>query len=99
MAWVAQLHAVMQHHTWAAIVPTPGGAVGQFAAHQALLVALRAQKTGAGGGGVAVASAPTAGSIAKEASSFGPAVDQGVSAHVFFTLGSAFCSEFCSQRR
>ena len=28
---------------WAAAVQTPGGAAGQFAAHQALLVALRAQ--------------------------------------------------------
>jgi len=43
MAWAAQLHAVMQQHTWATAVQTPGGAAGQFAAHQALLVALRAQ--------------------------------------------------------
>ena len=39
MAWAAQLHAVMQQHTWAAAVQTPGGAAGQFVAHQALLVA------------------------------------------------------------
>ena len=43
MAWVAQLHAVMKHHAWATVVQTPGGAAGQFTAHQALLVALRAQ--------------------------------------------------------
>ena len=72
MAWAAQLHAVMQHHVWAAAVQTPGGSAGQFAAHQALLVALRAQQAGAAGGGAAVASAPAAGSSAKEASSFGP---------------------------
>ena len=77
MAWAAQLHAVMQHHAWAAAVQTPGGAPGQFAAHEALLVALRAQQAGAARGGAAVASAPAAGSSANEASSFGPAVDQG----------------------
>ena len=55
---------------------TPGGAAGQFAAHQALLVALRAQQTGAAGGGAAVVSGPV-GSSVKETSSFGPAVDQG----------------------
>ena len=77
MAWAAQLHAVMQHHAWAAAVQTPGGAAGQFAAHQVLLVALRAHQAGATGGGAAVASVPAAGSSAKEASSFGPAVDQG----------------------
>ena len=38
MAWAAQLHAVMQQHAWAAVVQTPGGVAGQFAAHQALLV-------------------------------------------------------------
>ena len=37
---------------------------------------LRAQQAGAGGGGVATTAVPTAGSSAKEASSFGPAVDQ-----------------------
>ena len=77
MAWAAQLHAVMQQHAWAAAVQTPGGAAGQFAVHQALLVALRAQQAGAAGGGAAVASATVAGSSANEASSFGPAVDQG----------------------
>ena len=75
MAWVAQLHAVMQHHAWAAAVQTPGGAAGQSAAHQVLLVDLRAQQAGATGGGAAVGSVP--GSSVKEASSFGPAVDQG----------------------
>ena len=73
MAWAAQLHAVMQQHAWAAAVQTPGGAAGQFAAHQALSVALRAQQAGAAGGGAV----PAAGNSAKEASSFGPAVDQG----------------------
>ena len=53
------------------------GAAGQFAAHQSLLVALRARQAGAGGGGAAVASVPATGSVAKETSSFGPAVDQG----------------------
>jgi len=77
MAWAAQLHAVIEHHAWAAAVQTPGGAAGQFAAHQALLVALRAHQAGAVGGGAAVASSPAAGSSGKEASSFGPAVDQG----------------------
>ena len=77
MAWAAQLYAVMQHHTWAVAVQTPGGAGGQFAAHQALLVAMRAQQAGAAGGGDAVASAPAAGRSANEDSSFGPAVDQG----------------------
>jgi len=42
-------------------VQTPGGASGQFAAHQVLLVALRAQQAGAAGGGAAVASAPATG--------------------------------------
>ena len=41
------------------------------------MVALRAQQAGAAGGGAAVASAPVAGSSVNEASSFGPAVDQG----------------------
>ena len=77
MAWAAQLHAVIQQHAWAAAVQTPGGAAGQFAAHQDLLVALRAQQAGAAGGGAAVASPAAAGSSANEASSFGPAVDQG----------------------
>jgi len=54
-------------------VQTPGGAAGQFAAHQALSVALRAQQAGAVGGGAV----PVAGNSAKEASSFGPAVHQG----------------------
>jgi len=62
MAWAAQLHAVMQQHAWAAAVQTPGGAAGQFAVHQALLVALRAQKAGAVGGGAAAAAAAAAGS-------------------------------------
>ena len=74
MAWAAQLHAAMQQGLWAA-VQTPGGAAGQFAAHQALLVALRAQQAGAAGGRAAAVAAPAAGS--SEASSFGPAVDQG----------------------
>ena len=77
MAWAAQLHAVMQQHAWAAAVQTPGGATGQFAVHQALLVALRAQQAGAVGGGAAATAAAAAGSSANEASSFGPAVDQG----------------------
>jgi len=77
MAWAAQLHAVMQQHAWAAAVQTLGGAAEQFAAHQALLVALRAQQAGAAGGGSAAAAAPAAGSSTNEASSFGPAVDQG----------------------
>ena len=58
MAWAAQLHAVIQQHEWAAAVQTPGGAAGQFGAHQALLVALRAQQAGAAGGGAAAAAAP-----------------------------------------
>ena len=74
MTWAAQLHAVMQQHAWAAAVQTPRGAARQFAAHQALLVAMRTQQAGAGGG---VASAAAAGSSANEASSFGTAVDQG----------------------
>ena len=69
MAWAAQLHAVIQQHAWAAAVQTPGGAAGQFAAHQDLLVALRAQQAGAAGGGAAVASPAAAGSSANEASS------------------------------
>jgi len=76
-AWTAQLHAVIQYHTWAEGVQTPGGEAGQFAAHQALLVALRAQQAGAAGGGAAVASVPAPGNSVKETSSFGPAVDQG----------------------
>ena len=67
----------MQQHAWAAAVQTPGGAAGQFAVHQALLVALRAQQAGAPGGGAAVASAPGTGNSTNEASPFGPAVDQG----------------------
>ena len=35
MAWAAQLHDVMQHHTWATPVQTPGGATGQFPARRA----------------------------------------------------------------
>ena len=77
MAWAAQLHAVIQQRAWAAAVQTPGGAAGQFGAHQALLVALRAQQAGAVGGGAAVAAAPAGGSSVNESSSFGPAVDQG----------------------
>ena len=77
MAWAAQLQAVMEQYAWAAAVQTPGGAAGQFAAHQALLVALRAQQAGAAGGGAAAAATPGAGSSANETSSFGPAVDQG----------------------
>ena len=41
------------------------------------MVALRAQEAGAAGGGAAVTSTPTVGISVKEASSFGPAVDQG----------------------
>ena len=77
MAWAAQLYAVIQHHTWAATLQTPGGAAGQFDAHQVLLVTLRAQQARATGCGVAVASVPDAGSSANETSSFGPVVDQG----------------------
>jgi len=73
MEWAAQLHAVMQQHTWAAAVQTPGGVAGQFAAHQALLVALRTQQVDAAGGGAAAAGG--GGSSANEASSFGSAVD------------------------
>ena len=58
--WAAQLHAVMQQHAWSAAVQTPGGAAGQFAARQALLVALRAQQAGTAGGGAAAAAAPAA---------------------------------------
>ena len=67
----------LQRTAWAAAVQTPGGAAGQFAAHQTLLVTLRAQQAGTAGGGAAVVSAPVTGSSANEASSFGPAVDQG----------------------
>jgi len=68
--------ARIQQHAWAAPLQTPGGAAGQFAAHQALLVALRAQQAGAAGGGVTVAvGPPTADTSANETSSFGPAVD------------------------
>jgi len=76
MAWAAQLHAVMQQHAWAAAVQTPGGVAGQFAAHQALLVALRTQQADAAGGGAAAAAAG-GGSSANEASSFGTTVNQG----------------------
>ena len=75
MAWAAQLHAVMQQHAWAAAVQTPGGVAGQFAAHQALLVALRTQQADAAGGGAAAAAAG-GGSSANEVSSFGTAFDQ-----------------------
>ena len=71
MEWAAQMHAVMQKHAWAA----PGGVAGQFAAHQALLVALRTQQAGASGGGAVAAVA--VGSSTSEDSSFGTAVDQG----------------------
>ena len=74
MEWAAQVHAVMQQHAWAAAVQTPGGVAGQFAAHQALLVALRTQQVGAADGGSVVAGG---GSSANEASFFGTAVDQG----------------------
>ena len=77
MAWAAQLHAVMHQHAWAAAVQTPGGSAGQFGAHQALLVDLRAHQAGAVGGGVASDAAPTPGTSANETSAFGPAVDQG----------------------
>jgi len=75
MAWAAHLHAVMQQHAWAAAVQSPGGVAEQFAAHQALLVALRTQQVGAAGGGAAAAAG--GGNSANEASSFGTAVDQG----------------------
>ena len=55
MEWAAQLHAVMQQHAWVAAVQTPGCVAGQFAAHQALLVALRTQQVDAAGGGAAAA--------------------------------------------
>ena len=78
-AWATQLHAVVQQHAWAAAVQTPGGVARQFAAHQALLVALRTQQAGATGGGFAAATTAAAavGSSTNEASSFGTAVDQG----------------------
>jgi len=63
----------MQQHAWAAAVQTPGGVARQFVAHQALLVALRTQQAGAAGGGAAAGGG--GGSSAKEASSFGTAVD------------------------
>jgi len=66
----------MQQYAWAAPVQTPGGVAGQFAAHQALLLALRTQQAGAAGGGAATA-ATARGSSANEASSFETAVDQG----------------------
>jgi len=66
----------MQHHAWAAAVQTPGGVAGQFAAHQALLVALRTQQAGAAGGGAAAGDGG-GGSSANEAFSFGTSVDQG----------------------
>ena len=75
MAWAAQLHAVMQKYAWVTDVQTPGGVAGQFAAHQALLVALRTQQAGASGGGAVAAVA--VGSSTSEDSSFGTAVDQG----------------------
>jgi len=56
-------------------VQTPGGVAGQFAAHQALLVALRTQQEGAADSG-ATAVGGGGGNIANEASSFGTAVDQ-----------------------
>jgi len=76
MEWAAQLHAVMQQHAWAAAVQTPGGVAGQFAAHQALLVALRTQQAGAAVGAAAAAGGG-GGSSVNEASSFGTSVDQG----------------------
>jgi len=71
-----QMHAVMQQHAWATIVQTPGGVAGQFAAHQALLVALRTQQADAADGGAATAGGG-GGNSANEASSFGTTVDQG----------------------
>ena len=53
------------------------GSLLRFAAHQVVLVVLRAQQAGTVGGGVAVVSVPAAGRSPEEASSFGPAVDQG----------------------
>ena len=41
MSLAAHLHAVIQLHAWAAAVQTPVGVAGQFAVHQALLVAMR----------------------------------------------------------
>jgi len=75
LAWAAQLHAIMQQHAWAADVQI-GGVARHFAAHQALLVALRTQQAGAAGGGAAAA-VGGGGSGANEAPSFGTAVDQG----------------------
>ena len=75
MAWSVQLHAVIQQHAWAATVQTPGGAAGQFVAHQVLLVTLRMQQVGTTDGGAAAGGG--GGSSANEASSFGSAVDQG----------------------
>jgi len=66
----------MQQYAWTAAVQTPGGVSRQFAAHQALLVALRTQQAGAGGGGAAAVVAG-GGSSANETSSFGTVVDQG----------------------
>ena len=71
MEWAAQMHAVMQKHAWAA----PGGVAGQFAAHQALFVALRTQQADAADGGGAVGGG--GGSSANETSCFGTAIDQG----------------------
>jgi len=67
----------MQQHAWATAVQTPGGVAGQFAAHQALLVALRTQQADAADGGAVAAAVGGGGSSANEASSFGTAVDQG----------------------
>ena len=66
----------MQQHVWAAAVQTPGGVARQFAAHQALLFALRTQQAGIAGGGAATGGGG-GGNSANEASSFGTAVDQG----------------------
>jgi len=76
MSLAAQLHAVMQLHAWAAAVQTPGGVAGQFAARQALFVALRTQQADAADG-AAAAAACGGGSSDNEVSSFGTAVNQG----------------------
>ena len=90
----------MQQHAWAAAVQTPGGAAGQFAAHQALLVALRTQQAAAGGGAASAAAA----SSATEVSSFGFDVNQGHKSlaemreerHVHPNMESVFQSTYSS---
>jgi len=77
LLWLVAWHG--QHSctlSWAAAVQTPGGVAGQFAAHQALLVALRTQQAGAAGGGDGGGGSGGGNSV-NEASSFRTVVDQG----------------------